>query len=103
MYHGEAGATEGEAHFTRVHQDREEPENIDEILMTPGRRFLWSVLKDAGLAKSTSEARRLIQQGAIAVDRVKVTSTDYELVPGEHLVQVGRRQFKRLIIPAPQV
>jgi len=44
----------------------------------------------------------LIQQGAIAVDRVKVTSTDHELDPGEHLVQVGRRQFKRLIIPSPQ-
>jgi tyrosyl-tRNA synthetase len=102
MYHGETGATEGETHFTRVHQDREEPENIDEILTTPGRRFLWSVLKDAGLAKSTSEARRLIRQGAIAVDRVKVTSTDHELDPGEHLVQVGRRQFKRLIIPSPQ-
>jgi len=102
MYHGDDGAREGEAHFARVHQAREEPENIEKITMTPGRRLLWSVLKDAGLAKSTSEARRLIQQGAIAVDRAKVTSTDHELEPGEHLVQVGRRQFKRLIIPSPQ-
>jgi tyrosyl-tRNA synthetase len=102
IYHGKDGAREGEAHFARVHQAREEPENIEKITMTPGRRLLWSVLKDAGLAKSTSEARRLIQQGAIAVDRAKVTSTDHELEPGEHLVQVGRRQFKRLVIPSPQ-
>jgi tyrosyl-tRNA synthetase len=102
MYHGEEGAGQGEAHFARVHQAREEPEKIEEMTMVPGRRLLWSVLKDAGLAKSTSEARRLIQQGAIAVDRAKVTSTDYELDPGRHLVQVGRRQFKHLIIPSPQ-
>ena len=116
MYHGEHGAREGEAHFSRVHQSREEPENVEERTLehsgggavagkvngVPGRRLLWSVLKDTGLAKSTSEARRLIQQGAVAVDRAKVTSTDHELGPGRYLVQVGRRQFMRVIIPGPQ-
>jgi tyrosyl-tRNA synthetase len=61
-------------------------------------RFLWSVMKEVGLASSASEARRLIQQGAVGVDRVRVSDVNYVLAAGPHTIQVGRRRFMRVIV-----
>ena len=101
MYHGEAGAREGEAHFARVIQQKEAPESIEEIrLSLPGPNVpLWKVLKEAGLVVSSSEARRMIQQGAVEVDGNRISDTNYTLVPGRgYLAQVGKRRFKRVIL-----
>jgi tyrosyl-tRNA synthetase len=65
---------------------------------------VWLVLKEAGLVQSTSEARRMIQQGAVEIDRQRVTSIEKTLAPGgEYLIQVGKRRFKRVILDAPSV
>jgi tyrosyl-tRNA synthetase len=106
MYHGEAGAREGEAHFTRVIQQKEAPESIEEIrLSLPGPEIpLWKVLKEAGLVVSSSEARRMIQQGAVEVDGSRISDTNHTLVPGRgYLTQVGKRRFKRVILEEHRV
>jgi tyrosyl-tRNA synthetase len=65
---------------------------------------IWLVLKEAGLVQSTSEARRMIQQGAVEVDRQRVTSTEKTLATGsEYLIQVGKRRFKKVILEAPNL
>jgi len=91
----------------RVHQHRELPEEI-EIARVPADKMrgkglpVWVVLKEAGLVQSTSEARRMIQQGAVEIDRQRVTSTDKTLpAGGEYLIQVGKRRFKKVILEAP--
>ena len=102
MYHGEAGAAAGEAAFARVVQGREAPENIELIPMaTPSDgEPAWKVVVWAGLAPSNSEARRLIQQGAVEVDGSRVTEPNQKvLVSGEsRLLQVGKRKFKRFVL-----
>jgi tyrosyl-tRNA synthetase len=41
----------------------------------------------------------MIQQGAVEIDRQRVTSTEQTLAPGsEYLIQVGKRRFKRVIL-----
>jgi len=60
-------------------------------------RFLWSVIRDAGIA-SASEARRLIRQGGVAVDRQRVSDVDFKLTFGSHLLQIGKRRFWRLFV-----
>src|SRR5712692_8907948 len=45
-------------------------------------QFLWAILKEAGIVASTSEARRLIAQGGVAVNRRRVDSTDLRIEPG---------------------
>jgi ribosomal protein S4 len=50
---------------------------------------LVRALLDAQLVASTSEARRLIAQGAVKVDGERVSDPKAELAPGTHLVQVG--------------
>ena len=54
---------------------------------------------DAGLAASTSEARRLITQGGVQVDGEKVTDANLELAAGKtYLLKVGKRRFKRVTL-----
>jgi tyrosyl-tRNA synthetase len=114
QYHGEGAAGEAEGAFVRTVQQKEAPEKIDEIriksqavggsvrgaaLSPPGGRPLWWVIKQAGLVASSSEARRMIRQGAVEVDRKRVTDLDLALAPGQaYLVQVGKRRFKRVIL-----
>jgi tyrosyl-tRNA synthetase len=104
QYHGEGAAAEAAEHFARVHQQREAPEEIETARVTGGVSPVWRVLKEAGLVASTSEARRMIQQGAVEVDHRRVMSTDETLAPGnEYLIQVGKRRFKRVLLEGPHV
>jgi tyrosyl-tRNA synthetase len=112
QYYGERGAVEAEEHFARVHQHRDVPDEIETARVpasgVAGGKGLppkgapwpvWLVLKEAGLVPSTSEARRMIQQGAVEIDRRRVTSTEETLVPGgTYLIQVGKRRFKRVVL-----
>jgi len=112
QYYGDRGAVEAEEHFARVHQHRDVPDEIETAHVPAsgavGAKGLpprgapwpvWLVLKEAGLVQSTSEARRMIQQGAVEIDRQRVTSTEQTLAPGsEYLIQVGKRRFKRVIL-----
>ena len=112
QYHGERGAVDAEEHFARVHQQRDMPEEIETARVPAsgaagGKGFppkgsawpVWLVLKEAGLVPSTSEARRMIQQGAVEVDRRRVASTEETLAPGgAYLIQVGKRRFKRVVL-----
>jgi len=112
QYHGGEAASAAAAAFERVVQKRQLPEKIDEmrivapkvalpgeVLPTPGARPLWWVIKESGLVTSSSEARRMIRQGAVEVDREKVTNADLPMAPGRgYLIQVGKRRFKRVIL-----
>jgi tyrosyl-tRNA synthetase len=101
MYHGEAGAREGEAHFARVIQQKEAPESIEEIRWAPPgpEAPVWMVIKEAGLAPSNSEARRMIQQGAVEVDGERVSDPARTLPRGRgYLIKVGKRRFKRVVL-----
>ena len=114
QYHGDDAARGAQANFERVVQQRQEPPALDEVTIGPpegvlagqdlpsgSSRYLWSVMKEAGLVRSTSEARRLIEQGAVAVDRLRVTTVDHELQPGDHTIQVGKRRFVKVILSGP--
>lgn len=112
QYHGEAAAAEAQAAFVRMFQERRAPENIDEIeldlpeesgavpgkvVIEPEALCLWWVIKAAGLAPSNSEARRLIQQGAVDVDGARITDVNYVLAPHKaYAIKVGKRRFKKV-------
>ena len=102
MYHGEAGATAAESAFARVVQGREVPENIDAVAMTTplDGEPVWKIVVWAGMAVSNSEARRMIQQGAVELDGNRVTDPNQKVgLSGEsRLLQVGKRKFKRFIL-----
>ena len=113
QYHGDRAAVEAQEHFARVHQHRDLPDEIETARVPGDGRAIagpvlpprgapwpvWLVLKEAGLVPSTSEARRMIQQGAVEIDRRRVVSAEETLAPGRgYLIQVGKRRFKRVLL-----
>jgi tyrosyl-tRNA synthetase len=56
------------------------------------------VLKYANLTSSTSEAIRMINQGAVKLGGEKVTDKDLQLEKGEHIIQVGKRKFAKVTV-----
>ncbi len=96
--HGEEAAREAEAHFTRVVREGGAPEDVPEAPLPPDDPVhLPRVLAETGLAPTTSEARRLIAQGAVRIEGEPVHDLD---VPRERLrdalIQAGKRRFVRL-------
>jgi tyrosyl-tRNA synthetase len=60
---------------------------------------LVNALRDCSLATSTSEARRLIEQGAVRIDQIRVERADARLNAGaSYVVQVGKRRIARLSV-----
>jgi tyrosyl-tRNA synthetase len=101
QYAGSAAATAAADHFARVHQARVVPEAMEERrLPAPGGRLaLATALRAAGMVASNSEARRLLEQGAVEVDGERVLSLDAELAGGHtYVVRVGKRRFCRLMV-----
>ena len=89
---------EGEAHFTRVVRRHEAPQEVPELSLPDGDPVHLPALLVAGLGVgSTSEARRLIEQGGVKVNGEPVATLD--LARGAlsgALLQVGKRRFARL-------
>jgi tyrosyl-tRNA synthetase len=63
-------------------------------------RPVWRVLKDAGIVPSTSEARRLIQQGGVEINRRRVRDLEEALPAGRYAIKVGKRRVYRIVIEA---
>ncbi len=109
LYHGPEAAKKAEEHFETVFRQRELPEEIEEYFIMFGNRWICAVIKDSGMAKSNSEARRLIQQGGVKLDGERISDVDLQLNTKEHegvVLQVGKRRFKRLrfdIIRSPKI
>ncbi|MBI4594373.1 MAG: tyrosine--tRNA ligase [Candidatus Rokubacteria bacterium] len=61
-------------------------------------RPVWRVLKEARIVQSTSEARRLIQQGGVEVNGQKIGDLDQVLPAGAHTIKLGKRRRYRVII-----
>lgn len=100
-FHGaEAGRRAREAFLARFSRG-EMPDDIPETeLPVPGGRVtLPQLLKETGLAKSTSEAIRLIRQGGVRLDGARVDDPNLTLNKGATpLLQVGKRRFLRVRI-----
>ncbi|MGH2703448.1 MAG: tyrosine--tRNA ligase [Actinomycetota bacterium] len=102
LYHGAEDATRAEAAFDRQFKRREVPEDIGEADIpadaVDGQHvYLPRVLAELGLAKSGSDARRLIQQGGVRINGERATG-ETALVADLRgaVLQAGRRRFVRL-------
>jgi tyrosyl-tRNA synthetase len=99
--HGVEAAESAQAHFRSVVQRKEVPADLPSVEIRLGDRGplkLFEVLVEAGLASSKSEARRLVKQGAVSIERERVMDPMETLEVGEILIQVGKRRFARVKI-----
>ena len=103
QFHSEAAAQEAEAGFQQVVQQGELPEDMAEFVVEPADGALVidvpSLLVDAGLAPSKAEARRLVRQGAVEIDGLKIDSKQAAEVAVGHgtVIKVGKRRFLRIV------
>ncbi len=72
------------------------PDEIPEVHLSGAPLGIGLVLKQAGLAPSTSEANRLIDGGGVRVDSSVVSDKGLKLAAGTYVVQVGKRKFARV-------
>ncbi len=99
-FHGDEAAKKARDGFDAQFRRGEIPEDIPEFVL-PGDMdrnavFLPRVLKEAGLVKSASEARRLIKQGAVSIDGQKVSGDEVAVAEDGAVIKVGKRRFVRL-------
>jgi tyrosyl-tRNA synthetase len=92
---GDEAAERAAAHFARVHQQRELPEEMPELTFD-GPTNIVDIIFAAGIVRSKSDARRLVQQGAVKLDGEPVKSIEATVEAGG-VLQVGKRHFLRLV------
>lgn len=98
-FHSEEDAIRAREAFVARFQKGAIPDEMPEYQFAAGEDGLpiANALKDAGLVSSTSEAFRMLKQGAVKIDGEKVSDKGLKLVAGEPLVcQVGKRKFARI-------
>lgn len=100
LYHGEEKSIEAEEYFKNVFQKKQMPDelveyNIDKNDVTTGKVNIIKVVVDAKFADTNSEARRLLQQGAIKINGNKAEGIFVELNDGD-VLQVGKRNIVRI-------
>ncbi len=76
------------------------PDQIPDVVLTGAPLAIGQLLKQAGLAPSTSEALRLIEQGGVRIDGSVVSDKGLKLASGTCVVQVGKRKFARVTLSA---
>ena len=83
-------AQAAEAEFDRVHRDRQLPNDLPEVVvpassLTDGKIWIAHLMQQAGFAQSSSDARRLVQQGGVRLDGDRITDPGLEVaLAGRH-------------------
>jgi len=98
-FHGAEAALAAELEWRRVHQHGQAPNRLAQLQVAPGEAKLHELLVRAGLARSNSDAVRLVKQRAVRRDGVTLDGAPLLLSVGESFVlQVGARHFVRVVV-----
>ncbi|MBZ4665702.1 tyrosine--tRNA ligase [Mahella sp.] len=100
LYHGAEAAQAAEKQFVSVFQKGDMPDDMEEIKVPADvlKDSIWlpRFLADHKLAPTSSEGRRLIQQGAVKINGQKSSEENVQLKPGD-IIQVGKRRFAKIL------
>jgi len=101
-YHGSQAALKEERNFEKVFARKELPEQVPDVhipraFLKDGKIWIVRLLLSAGMASSSSEARRLVAQGAVLLgsNRIMDSEASVTIAPGS-ILKVGKRKFARL-------
>ena len=100
-FHGDAAARQAQEAFIARFSRRELPQDIEKVTLEARADGypISNVIKDAGLTASTSDARRMVSQGAVRIDSERVDDLNMVLDAGfDGVVQVGKRRIARILI-----
>lgn len=98
MYHGQKAGEKAKEEFIKVFSQHQKPENMPSYKLSVKSYKLVDLLVETGMVFSKSEARRLIEQGAVRLNDEKKSDPNEQItIDKEIVVQIGKRQFLRLI------
>ena len=100
-FHDDRLSNIAEENFINQFQKKNIPVDIEEISIEifDDSIFLTSLLKESGMTNSSSEATRMINQGAVRINEEKITDQKHQVFKGTTAVyQVGKRKFKKIIL-----
>lgn len=95
-FHGLEQAEAARGGFEKVFQSRSLPDDMPDVVVSLEKPWICAVLKEAGLTSGTSEAKRLVDQGAVRVNDEKVADHEQVLEKGTYIIKVGKRRFARV-------
>lgn len=95
-FHGIISAVNARERFENVFRAKSFPDDMPEVSLKIERPWICFVLKEAGLTGSTSEAKRLIRQGAVRLNSEKIFDDALILSPDKYAIQVGKRRFAKI-------
>ncbi|MBU3825679.1 MAG: tyrosine--tRNA ligase [Candidatus Oceanisphaera merdipullorum] len=99
-YHDHGAAEQAHEDFVNRFQKNAIPDDLPEVNLSveAGGMAIANLLKDAGLVASTSEALRMIKQGAVKVDGDKLEDGKLVVAAGTAVYQVGKRKFAKVTL-----
>ncbi|MEW6412868.1 MAG: tyrosine--tRNA ligase [Candidatus Zixiibacteriota bacterium] len=105
MYHPQGSGKVAREEFERVFSQKQVPDDMPQLSIEqlkaheidPSKIYLVHLMSKSGLAKSNSEARKLIQAGGVSLNSDKITDVDYEFeLKQDVILKVGKRRFLKL-------
>jgi tyrosyl-tRNA synthetase len=101
--HGPEAAKKAAEDFAQVYSGDAIPDDVPSHTVKTETETLWiaKALSSVGLVKSTGEGKRLVEQGGVEVDQVRISDANLQLVPGKrYLVRVGskNRRFAYIVV-----
>ena len=97
-FHSQVAAEQALADFDARFKQGAIPDDLPEMRLSGAPLGIAQLLKQAGLAPSTTEANRNIDQGGVKIDSVKIEDKGLKLEAGTYVVQVGKRKFARVTL-----
>jgi tyrosyl-tRNA synthetase len=102
-FHGEEAAQKARDEFQRVFRERQAPEEapIKKLACSPVPTHVWTLIRIFDFASSRSEAERLIKQGGVDIDGVRVDDVRQTMdlsKPREFLLRAGKSNFVRVVV-----
>ncbi len=98
-FHHKQAAEDAARRFSERFQQHRLPDNLESIKLASNQKawLIGHILQRVGLVQSTSEAMRMIQQGAVRIDGERIADVKQMIEVGEtHIYQVGRRRFAKV-------
>lgn len=98
IYHDEKAADMAEEQFKKVFSENKLPDDIEVRTIKTDKINIIELMSSNDLASSKSEARRLIEQGAVKINEEKIDDVDMQVdLTNETLIQVGKRKFLKVV------
>ncbi len=97
LFHGADKAAQARQEFDEIFKNKGLPDEVEEFVFPRASADIVSLLFEAGMVTSKGEARRMIQQGGVKVEKEKVLDVNHQVsLAAPVLVQCGKRKFVRI-------